>query len=101
MKEFPQIGRHKTAVRINANGELEVQYHQTVVFQRTKVGDIILRTGGYKTATTKKRINQSFSALGFPAVGIFQKDFEWFVRLPGNHTVPFRDGIQITADQLL
>ena len=48
---------------------------------------IILRTGGWKTVTTKTRMNQAASEfnLGFM---VSQEDYAWFVRY-GDKVLPF------------
>jgi hypothetical protein len=45
----------------------------------------VLFSGGYKTSTTKKRINN------YSLCSIFQKDFEWFVK----DGTPFEEGIVV------
>ncbi len=52
---------------------------------------IALYTCGYKTPTTKSRLNAILKEHGNDA-RIFQKDFEWFVVDNGN-TVPFTEGM--------
>ena len=45
----------------------------------------VLFSGGFKTSTTKKRINN------YSLCSIFQKDFEWFVK----DGTPFEEGIVV------
>ena len=54
-----------------------VRYHDTNVVTFNRDG-VRLNHGGYKTATTKRRMNQVSEAfnLGFK---VYQKNFEWFV----------------------
>ena len=66
----------------------------TVIYQETKIVDwddrgIILETDGYKTVTTKKKMNQTSNQfnLGFK---VFQKNHEWFVTTD-NGTFNFDD----------
>lgn len=57
------------------------------------VDDVItLNSGGWETVTTKRKMNQAAQqfALGF---SVFQKDYYWFVELPGGEVVDFFDGI--------
>jgi hypothetical protein len=79
------IGRHKTKVRHEC-GTTTVRYHNTDVVT-FDAETITLRTGGWRTVTTKARMNQTANVydLGFY---VFQKDFEWFVKT-AHHTVPF------------
>jgi len=91
MSQLQSIGSHKTT--ISTDDEFtRVVYHSTAVvkFNHQKV---ILNSGGWLTATTKARMNQTSNQfnLGFT---VYQKDFEWFVVLPNGETVDFYDGIE-------
>ena len=44
-------------------------------------GFIKLHDGGWQSNTTKSRLNAILSANGFGGERVFQKNFEWFVRL--------------------
>jgi hypothetical protein len=57
------------------------------------IGDTFLElyTCGYKTPTTKSRLNAILKVHGNDA-RIFQRDFEWFVIDNGN-TIPFTEGM--------
>jgi hypothetical protein len=59
-----------------------VRYHHTMVVKVYNTR-IILDTGGWKTITTKARMNQASCEwrLGYQ---VFQKDFSWFVKWRGN-----------------
>jgi len=63
------------------NGITEIVYHQTPVV-KFDAKSITLNTGGYRTATTKRRMNQAAKMfdLGYSVV---QKDFVWYVVNPG------------------
>ena len=52
---------------------------------------IELYTCGYKTQTTKSRLNAILKEHGNDA-RIFQRDFEWFV-IDNDQTVPFTEGM--------
>jgi hypothetical protein len=57
-------------------------------------GKIILNSGGWKTHTTKSRINQYLPR----GVYVSQKDFEWFVNDSRDNTVkPFENGMTIAS----
>ena len=50
--------------------------------------DAELFDAGYKTVTTKSRLNAICQAFGIPGEGIFQKDFQWYVhKLIGQSSV--------------
>ena len=68
-----------------------VTYHQTNIVS-WEDGKITLRSGGWESVTTKRKMNQASHqfALGF---GVFQRNWEWFVDLPNGETISFVDGM--------
>ena len=84
------VGTHKTVTFTDEDGYAKVVYHNTAVvaFNKKKV---ILDSGGWKTATTKTRMNQASRQfrLGY---SIFQKNYEWWVEYKGK-VAEFQDGI--------
>ena len=71
-----------------------VRYHRTRIVEWD--GDhITLRSGGWQSVTTKRKINQEANQfeLGF---GLYQKSFDWFVTLPDGREVPFEDGMMFS-----
>lgn len=81
---------HKTKLFTEEDGSYIVQYHATEVFKYdAKAKTYTLNSGGWKTKTTKERINQ-YLAPGF----ISQKNFEWTVHFNGD-SIPFEDGMVI------
>lgn len=71
-----------------------VAYHWTVVVSIYCNGAYRLNSGGYRTVTTKRRINQ-YLPFGWY---LWQKDFVWYVSKPwtlGTPTYIFRDGFRI------
>lgn len=78
-------------------------FHSTKIIRYYRDGRISLNSGGYKTATTKHRMNQ------FSRVGVGQTKGEWFVYLPMNyattgkmfdwdHPLPFVDNDILNID---
>jgi hypothetical protein len=68
----------KTATKVfNEDGITTVRYHDTDIVQFTR-GTIYLNTGGWFTATTKRRMNQTSDLfdLGYT---VYQRDFTWHV----------------------
>ena len=51
--------------------------------------------GGYQTVTTKSRLNAIIEEFIMPAAGVFQRNWEWFVKLSLDSTsiVPFKSGM--------
>lgn len=93
MAQQQTIGRTATTITTE-NGTTKIRYHSTVIveFNHEK---IILNSGGWYTATTKTRMNQTSSQfdLGF---SISQKDYEWRVYVHRlDVTLPFYDNMII------
>ena len=80
------------------NGELgtAVQYVNTHVFTLYNDGSIRLNSGGYRTPTTKRRINQAADAFGIN-LSVWQKDFDWYVKYNGK-TYDFVDRMRFYPD---
>ena len=47
--------------------------------------------GGFQSKTTKSRLNALLEEFGAPDDGIFQKAYQWFLRVDGA-TIPFESG---------
>ena len=85
------IGTHKTRVS-NIMNKTNVIYHNTPVVQFDNK-EIILNTGGWYTATTKRRMNQASLSyrLGF---AVYQVNHSWYVDYNGD-TIPFEDNMKL------
>jgi len=61
-----------------------------------EVGDTFIRIfdGGWRTNTTKSRLNAIFNGCGLPSDGVFQKAGKWFIKTKGS-TIPFSDGLTL------
>jgi len=68
-----------------------VTYHHTTIVSWDS-DNITLKSGGYNTVTTKRKMNQAAQQfhLGFQ---VWQENFEWFVKLPSGKVVDFEDGM--------
>jgi hypothetical protein len=78
MGQMQRVGsRHTTVVR-RADGVLRVTYHNTDVVTVHANGSITLDTGGWKSVTTKARMNQAANQYGLN-FRVHQDDFAWFV----------------------
>jgi len=67
-----------------------------------EVGDNFIRLfdGGHQTATTKSRLNAILAEHGAPGECVFQKNFEWFIRLWNGtefFTTEFRNSMKLGA----
>lgn len=70
-----EVGRHKTTV-YNDGTHTCVKYHQTDVVKFNEK-EIILDTGGWFTATTKKRMNQASNQFGL-GYHVSQMNYGWY-----------------------
>ena len=86
-----QVGSHKTNVTMD-NNVLMVAYHNTPVVKVTDT-EITLNTGGWYTATTKRRMNQASLSYGL-GFAVYQVNHSWYIDYKGD-TIPFEDNIII------
>jgi len=112
-----KIGKHKTRVVIEDDGPTRVKFHDTevvrvdVIEEPTWVGEtlspgkrqVTLKSGGWETATTKKRMNQAADTFGLD-YRVYQRNFTWFVDVGticqghySRQTLTFTDGLEITV----
>ena len=85
------IGNHKTSI-INNNSITSVCYHNTEVVKITD-NKIILNSGGWLTATTKRRMNQASLTYGL-GFSVYQVNYSWYVDYKGD-TIPFEDNMEL------
>lgn len=82
----------KTATRVvRVDNYQYVWYHQTavVIFNAETIR---LDSGGWRTATTKSRMNQAANQFGL-GYSVYQKAYEWFVSQDGYADTEFYDGM--------
>ena len=77
------------------NGDKTIKLYATDILQ-FKGNKIILSSGGYKTVTTKTRINEFLEDKGFK---VYQKKGEWFIDNGATEHIKFFDGIVLEADE--
>lgn len=82
---------------IKKENSIEVIYHYTTVFFYDKIKNlVILNSNGWNTSTTKSRINQAISEFIENAnISLFQKNYNWYVKMPAGNIVEFFDGMLI------
>jgi hypothetical protein len=85
----------ETTTYCDQDGALVGVYRGTPVVRQLG-NKITLKTGGWKSRTTKLRMNQFSNSYCQNKFGITQKDFEWFVIL-NDQRIPF-DGDQISFE---
>ena len=87
-----------TAVTLNDKGESEVYLHGNHI---ATVGENFVQIfdGGWQSNTTKSRLNAILDEHGIAGEGVFQKNYNWFVRVcqgSGDFaTVPFFSGMRL------
>lgn len=82
MGQQDRIGNRATTVSRSPDGTIRVTYHETDVVTVYPNGRIDLDTGGWRTPTTKTRMNQASHQLGLGFL-VWQKDWEWYVDIDG------------------
>lgn len=88
MGQMQRIGKHATTVKVE-QGVGRVTYHDTdVVVWNEKI--VTLNTGGWRTATTKARMNQTSNQFGL-GYQVYQEKGEWYIWFPGTdrEEIPF------------
>lgn len=83
------IGRTATSIRTE-DGVTAVRYHWTDVVRFTN-DYIRLNSNGWRTVTTKRRMNETANQFGL-GYSVFQKAHHWYVRL-GEQVLDFSDGM--------
>lgn len=81
-RETKKVGNNTYLVR--GENEVGVRLHSTIVVTIHADGTYTLNSGGWRTVTTKARMNE------FCPVRVSQKNYDWFV---GGE--PFYDGIRV------
>jgi len=79
---------NNTYAYIQADGSVAIELHGTNVVVIYPDDSVMLNSGGYRTHTTKKRINQ------YSPVKVYQKNFEWFL----SDGTEFEDRMIVTPD---
>ena len=55
---------------------------------------VYLFDGGWQSVTTKSRLNAILDEV-HPSCGVYQKNFNWFVKLSSGESIPFYSGIEL------
>jgi len=83
----------KVATRIEQeDGMTKIYYHETPVVS-FNADKIVLDSGGWRTVTTKRRMNEVSREFGLD-FDVSQRDFRWFVTHKGKE-VPFDDYMEL------
>lgn len=95
MARSDRVGKHATTVA-HVDNVLVCVYHRTVVAKLYDDGHIQLNSGGWRTVTTKCRMNQFAAQYCNYAFSVCQRKGDWFVVNCGDNEVPFTDGMVFT-----
>jgi len=74
------------------DGTEKLKYHNTIVATKSPDGIYTLNSGGYKTSTTRSRIED------FTKIRIYQKKGIWYA---GNSSIIFYDGIRFKDGEMI
>ena len=98
MAQQHKVGSVHTAIQRSRDGITRIVYHSTAVVEIAPDGSVTLDSGGWRTSTTKTRINQASNqfALGFQ---VYAKAGSWYVHFDGRD-LPFSDGMTIKPGSL-
>ena len=67
-----------TSVDFDQEGFMTVRLHGNRICEMTPSGDLTLSSCGWETPTSKSRLNAILDCF-FTGLGIYQKNFEWFI----------------------
>lgn len=81
-----KVGNNTYLVRLGPE-EIGLKLHYTFIVRFFLNGDVILNSGGWRTVTTKARINEFAEG-----VSVYQKDWLWFA-VVNKIVLPFHDGM--------
>jgi hypothetical protein len=95
-RDSVRLGNNTYLERLNGLQFIGVRLHNTYVVRFHENGQITLHTGGYRTATTKDRINE------FITGRVYQKNHEWYYvghntegALDWDHPDDFTEGYEV------
>ena len=74
--------------------DMAVSFHGNLIADIAPGQCVVLDSCGWRTPTTKSRINTILWALGSP-VSVYQKNHEWLLDGGLYHSEPFHDGVVV------
>lgn len=86
---------HNTFIETNVSGGggYSIILHRTPIVTYRPDGSIVLNSGGYRTVTTKARMNEVLP----DSIRVYQQRHDWFVTTPWDRR-PFHDGMVIQQE---
>ena len=88
-----EIGNHRTTVATDTQGVTRVTYWATPVVTIAR-SHATLESGGWRTRTTKLRMNQASMEYGL-GFHVRQVNYRWLVDMPHGEVTPYVDGMTI------
>jgi hypothetical protein len=88
-----KLVRNNTRLTEYVDGRRTLRLHATDVLTWKPDGVIVLNSGGYRTHTTKERLNAFLP----DSIRVYQKNYSWYVRQDGKKDIDFVDGLQVQA----
>jgi hypothetical protein len=86
--------KSNTMVRTTVAGDTHVYLHGNLITTIRNNGDMILSSCGWHSNTTKSRLNAILKTF-LSGIGVWQKDFEWYIGRSQANCQPFFDGYTI------
>jgi hypothetical protein len=86
-----KLVKNNTRLTEYVDGRRTLRLHATDILTWKPDGVIVLNSGGYRTHTTKERLN-AFLPLG---IRVYQKNYSWYVRQDGKKDIDFVDGMEL------
>jgi len=87
-----KVANNTYAERVGAN-VIGIRLHNTYVVEYHRDGSVIVNDGGYRTVTTKARINEFIPVLW----GVYQHDREWYVTGRQAGSCLYQSGMDLTG----
>lgn len=87
MPAMNKLSNYATTVSRGTDGVTRVTYHNTVIVSFSDT-EIVLNTGGWDTATTRRKMQQAANQFSLP-YRVFRKAGETMVQWAGAKPVPF------------
>lgn len=91
MPRMDKLSNYRTTV-VQRDGETVVTYVSTPIVSWNHER-IVLRSGGYETVTTKRKMNQASCQFGL-GFSVYQRDWRWFVYWRGEE-LEFVSGMEL------
>lgn len=93
MSQQSKLGTTATSLWVSSDGWTRVKYHDTTIIKWNE-DSIVLDSGGWMTATTRRRMNQAAKQFKL-SFRLVQQDSAWLVVLGAGRTLNFSDGMTI------